>query len=79
MTPSEALVAAVGDMYRQSWRLLLLNAAFSAVLVPVFVAAVWAPVLLGVGFLLAGPLAARAHALRRDARPDRGPASRATG
>jgi hypothetical protein len=57
MSPGAALAAALGGFYHQSWRFFLLNAALSAVLVPIVVAALWAPV----AWLLlpaAGPVAA---------------------
>ena len=57
MSPGAALLAALGDLYRQSWRLLLLNAAFSAAVVPLAVAALWAPVALVGAVLVAGPAA----------------------
>jgi hypothetical protein len=53
-----ALVAALADMYHQSWRLALLNAALSAVLLPLVIAAAWVPLLLVPTALLAGPLLA---------------------
>lgn len=52
-----ALKLAVGDLYRNSWRLLPVNAAFGAVLVAVAVAGVAARAAL-VLVVLAGPLAA---------------------
>jgi hypothetical protein len=57
MSPAAALAAAVAGFYRQSWRFFVLNAALSAVVVPIAVAGLWAPVawVLLVG---AGPLAA---------------------
>jgi hypothetical protein len=57
MRPGAALAAAAGGFYHQSWRFFLLNAALSAVVVPIVVAGLWAPV----AWLLlpvAGPLAA---------------------
>lgn len=57
MRPGAALLAALGDTYRQSWRLLLLNAAFSATVVPLLVAAIWAPIALVGAVLVAGPTA----------------------
>jgi hypothetical protein len=57
MTPGAALAAAVGGFYRQSWRFFILNAALSAVVVPIVVAGLWVPV----AWLLlvaAGPFAA---------------------
>lgn len=56
MTPGQALIAALGDLYHQSWRLLVLNAGLSLLLVPLLVAALWVPVLLVAAALLAGPL-----------------------
>jgi hypothetical protein len=53
---ADALVAALADLYRQSWRLVLLNAALSAVLLPLLVAALWVPFLLLVAVVVAGPL-----------------------
>jgi hypothetical protein len=52
-----ALGAAFRDLYRQSWRFFLLNAALSLFVVPILVAGLWVPAiwLLLVG---AGPLAA---------------------
>jgi hypothetical protein len=57
MTPGLALRAALGDMYEQSWRLFLLNAAVSAYVVTFAIAGLWIPAawLLLIG---AGPLAA---------------------
>jgi hypothetical protein len=57
MTARAALGAALVDLYRQSWRFFLLNAALSAFIVPVAIAGLWVPAvwLLLVG---AGPLAA---------------------
>lgn len=57
MNVGAALRLAVGDLYRNSWRLLPVNAAFGAVLVAVAVVAVAAPAAL-VLVVLAGPLAA---------------------
>jgi hypothetical protein len=57
MSPRAALRAALGDLYRQSWRFFLLNAALSAFVVPVAIAGLWVPpawILL----VAAGPLAA---------------------
>lgn len=56
MRPGQALIAALGDLYRQSWRLLLLNAAFSATTLPLLVASVWAPIALAPAVLIAGPV-----------------------
>lgn len=56
MSPGAALMAALGDLYRQSWRLLLLNAALSAATVPLLVAALWVPVALLPAVLVGGPL-----------------------
>jgi hypothetical protein len=53
----EALRAAATDFYRNSWRLVLLNAAFSAAVLPVALAAVWVPLALVPAVLVAGPLA----------------------
>lgn len=57
MTPGAALRAALGDMYRQSWRFFLLNAALSAFVVPIVIVGLWVP---PVWLLLVavGPLAA---------------------
>jgi hypothetical protein len=55
---ADALLAALADTYQQSWRLVLLNTALSAVLVPLVVAALWAPLLLVPALVLAGPLVA---------------------
>jgi hypothetical protein len=52
-----ALRAALGDLYRQSWRFFVLNAALAACVVPVVVAGFWAP-LAWVLLLGVGPLAA---------------------
>jgi hypothetical protein len=57
MTPGLALRAALGDMYQQSWRLFLLNTAFSAFVVSVAIAGLWVP-LLWLLLVAAGPLAA---------------------
>jgi hypothetical protein len=57
MTPGLALRAALGDMYQQSWRLFLLNTAFSAFVVAVAIAGLWVP-LLWLLLVAAGPLAA---------------------
>jgi hypothetical protein len=57
MSARAALRAALGDLYRQSWRFFLLNAALSAIVVPVVIAGLWVP---AVWLLLVavGPLAA---------------------
>jgi hypothetical protein len=57
MSPGLALRAALGDMYRQSWRLFLINTAFSAFVVSVAIAGLWVP-LLWLLLVAAGPLAA---------------------
>lgn len=57
MRPGDALRAALGDMYRQSWRLFLLNAALSTFVVSIAVAGLWVP-LLWLLLVGAGPLAA---------------------
>jgi hypothetical protein len=57
MSPGGALAAALGGFYHQSWRFFLLNAALSAVVVPIAVAGLWAP-LVWVLLPAAGPLAA---------------------
>jgi hypothetical protein len=57
MSPGLALRAALGDMYQQSWRLFLLNTAFSAFVVAVAIAGLWVP-LLWLLLVAAGPLAA---------------------
>jgi hypothetical protein len=57
MTPGGALAAALGGFYRHSWRFFLLNAALSAIVLPIVVAGLWAPA----AWLLlpvAGPVAA---------------------
>jgi hypothetical protein len=56
MTAGGALWAALRDLYAQSWRLLLLNAALGAFLVAVVVTGLWLPVAWTL-VLLAGPLA----------------------
>ena len=53
-----ALRAALADTYHQSWRLVLLNVALSAALLPLLLAAVWVPLLLVPAVLVAGPLLA---------------------
>ena len=57
MSARAALRTALVDLYRQSWRFFLLNAALSAFVVPVAIAGLWVP---AVWLLLvaAGPLAA---------------------
>ncbi len=57
MSPGAALRAALVDLYRQSWRFFLLNAALSAFVVPVAVAGLWLPPVWLLLFV-AGPLAA---------------------
>lgn len=57
LPPGTALRAALRDLYAQSWRFFLLNAALSACLVPVAVAGLWAPAA-WLLLLAAGPLAA---------------------
>jgi hypothetical protein len=57
MRPGAALRAALGDLYRQSWRFFLLNAALSAFVVPIAVAGLWVP-LAWLALAAAGPLAA---------------------
>lgn len=57
LTPGAALRAALRDLYAQSWRFFLLNAALSACLVPVAAAGFWAPAA-WLLLLAAGPLAA---------------------
>jgi hypothetical protein len=57
LTPGAALRAALGDLYAQSWRFFLLNAALSACLAPVAVAGLWAPAA-WLLLLAGGPLAA---------------------
>ena len=57
MSSGAALRAALGDFYRQSWRLFILNAALSACVVPVVVAGLWMPVAWAL-LLFAGPLVA---------------------
>jgi hypothetical protein len=57
MTVRSALRAAVGDFYRQSWRLFLLNAGLSLFVLGLVLAGAYAPIVL-VLLVLAGPLAA---------------------
>jgi hypothetical protein len=57
MSAGGALAAALGGFYHQSWRFFLLNAALSAVVVPIAVAGLWVP-LVWVLLPAAGPLAA---------------------
>ena len=57
MRSGAALRAAAGDLYRQSWRLFILNAALSACVVPIVAAGLWLPVA-WVLLLFAGPLVA---------------------
>ena len=57
MTVGAALRTALGDFYRQSWRLFLLNAALSAFVVTLVLAGAYVPMAL-VLLVLAGPLAA---------------------
>jgi hypothetical protein len=57
LPPGAALRAALRDLYAQSWRFFLLNAALSACLVPLAVAGFWAPPL-WLLLLAGGPLAA---------------------
>ena len=57
MSVGEALRSAAADFYRQSWRLFCLNAALSAIVVPIAVGGLWAPALWAL-LVLAGPLAA---------------------
>jgi hypothetical protein len=52
-----ALRAALGDLYRQSWRFFVLNAALAACVVPVVIAGFWVP-LVWVLLLAVGPLGA---------------------
>lgn len=61
MTVGHALRLALGDFYRQSWRLALLNTALSAVVVPVVLLAVFAPPALVLLVLAGLPAAALAH------------------
>jgi hypothetical protein len=56
MSPRAALGAAFGDLYRQSWRLFVLNACLSAVVVPIVVAGLWVPPI-WILLVAAGPLA----------------------
>jgi hypothetical protein len=58
MSVAGSLRAALGDMYGQSWRLLLFNAALSAAVLPFLVAALWAPLALVPAALVAGAFAA---------------------
>jgi hypothetical protein len=57
LTPGAALRAALRDLYAQSWRFFLLNAALSACLVPVAVSGLWATAA-WLLLLAGGPLAA---------------------
>ena len=57
LPPGAALRAALRDLYAQSWRFFLLNAALSACLVPLVVAGLWAPAA-WLLLLAGGPLAA---------------------
>jgi hypothetical protein len=57
LPPGAALRAALRDLYAQSWRFFLLNAALSACLVPLAVAGFWAPAA-WLLLLADGPLAA---------------------
>ena len=57
MSPRDALGAAVADLYHQSWRLFMLNAALSAVVVPILVAGLWVPAV-WILLVAAGPPAA---------------------
>jgi hypothetical protein len=52
-----ALGAALRGMWEHSWRLLLANAALSAVVVPLLLAALWFPPALVAAAVVAGPLA----------------------
>jgi hypothetical protein len=52
-----ALRAAAADFYNQSWRLVVLNVGLSLVLLPLLLAALWAPLALVLAALVAGPLA----------------------
>jgi hypothetical protein len=49
-------VAALADLYRQSWRLVLLNAGVSTALLPPVILGLWVPLLLVVAVVVAGPL-----------------------
>jgi hypothetical protein len=57
LPPGAALRTALRDLYAQSWRFFVLNAALSACLVPVAVAGLWAPAA-WLLLLAAGPLGA---------------------
>ena len=57
MTVGAALRSAAADFYRQSWRLFCLNAALSALVVPVAVVGLWVPAVWAL-LVLTGPLAA---------------------
>ena len=57
MTARGALSAALADLYRQSWRFFLLNAALSAIVVPVAIGGLWVPAL-WLLLVAAGPLVA---------------------
>jgi hypothetical protein len=61
MTARRALRLAFGDLYQNSWRLLLVNAALGAVLVVAAVAAVAVHALLVLAVLAGPPAAALAH------------------
>ena len=57
MSPRAALGAAFADLYHQSWRLFLLNAGLSAVVLPIIVAGLWVPAV-WILLVAAGPPAA---------------------
>lgn len=57
MTAGGALRAALADFYHHSWRLVVLNAALSAAVLPLLVSALWVPLVLALAVLVAGPLA----------------------
>lgn len=57
MSVGAALRSAAADLYRQSWRLFCLNAALSALVVPIAIGGLWFPPL-WVLLAVAGPLAA---------------------
>ncbi len=57
MSPRAALCTALGDLYRQSWRFFVLNAALSACVVPILVAGLWVPPI-WILLFATGPLAA---------------------
>jgi hypothetical protein len=57
VSPRAALGAAFADLYRQSWRLFVLNACLSAFVLPIVVAGLWVPAV-WILLVAAGPPAA---------------------